>query len=106
MYCAGMRGLIGCLLFATSAFADVSERPLSLFHDSWPVIEASVEGAPVRLLVDTGTNHTLIDVGLARRRGWRLSDCRKIAGSMLGEICRVDLPPIDLDGKRLPAVRG
>jgi hypothetical protein len=97
---------LGCFLFAGGAAAEVRDRPLSLFHDSWPVVEAWVSGTRVRLLVDTGTNHTVIDTGLARRLGWRVSDCQTISGGMLGEICRVDLPAIEIDGRRLPATRG
>ncbi|MHB1843296.1 MAG: aspartyl protease family protein [Deltaproteobacteria bacterium] len=89
-----------------SPLAGADDQSLSLFQNTWPIVEASVGDEPLRLLIDSGTNHTLIDVGKARLKGWRLSKCQTVAGSMLGEICRVDLPPITISTRHLPAMPG
>jgi hypothetical protein len=66
------------------------EQAVALFNGRWAIVEASLPARPLRLLVDTGANQTLIDLGIARTLG-PVSGCAEVPGALLGALCHVDL---------------
>jgi len=78
--------------------------PLSLFLGRWGIVDVRVGDAPARFVVDTGANRTLVDRTLAAARGWPITECRSIPGAMIGELCKVHIPSIELFGRTLPGV--
>ncbi|MEO6952655.1 MAG: aspartyl protease family protein [Polyangia bacterium] len=79
---------------------------MSLFTGHWGVVEMSIGKVTGRFLLDTGTDHTVIDVSLAKRAGWAISDCKALPGTIFGDLCRVALPASTVAGHRLPPASG
>lgn len=85
---------------AVQAGEDVSrERPLSLFGGRWGIVEVEVGGQVRRLVVDTGANRTLIDVGFARSMDLAVSGCATIPGALVGDLCHVSVPGLKVAGR-------
>jgi hypothetical protein len=79
----------GCATTAPGSPAG-REQAVALFNGRWAIVEASRSSQPLRLLVDTGANQTLIDLGLARTLG-PVTACTEVPGALLGALCHVDL---------------
>jgi predicted aspartyl protease len=67
-------------------------------------VDARLGGAPWRCLIDSGASTAVVSPQIAQRLDLRVIDRRRVAtaGGVL-QLERVALPPLELDGQRLPA---